>query len=131
LGLENRIKEIKRDVDKMYVILPFEKIFMKKHNYPVTFVGHPLIDAIHNQPAIKDDFRTANKLPIIALLPGVEITKMLSIMLSIVVFPDYQFIIAGAQVKIFSFYEPFITNTNIKFISNKTYDLLKSQLPLL
>jgi lipid-A-disaccharide synthase len=75
LGLENRIKEIKRDVDKMYVILPFEKIFYEvKHNYPVFFVGHPLIDAIHNQPAInQDDFRTANKLsdkPIIALLPG-------------------------------------------------------------
>jgi lipid-A-disaccharide synthase len=131
---ENRIKEIKRDVDKMYVILPFEKDFYEvKHNYPVTFVGHPLIDAIHNQPAInQDDFRTANKLsdkPIIALLPGSrkqEITKMLSIMLSIVNdFPDYQFIIAGAPSQDFSFYEPFITNTNIKFISNKTYDLLK------
>jgi lipid-A-disaccharide synthase len=57
---------------------------------------------------------------------------MLSIMLSIVNdFPDYQFIIAGAPSQDFSFYEPFITNTNIKFISNKTYDLLKSQLPLL
>jgi lipid-A-disaccharide synthase len=59
--------------------LPFEKIFEVKHNYPVTFVGHPLIDAIHNQPAInQDDFRTANKLsdkPIIALLPGVENKK--------------------------------------------------------
>jgi lipid-A-disaccharide synthase len=131
---ENRIKEIKRDVDKMYVILPFEKDFYEvKHNYPVTFVGHPLIDAIHNQPAINlEDFRTTNKLsekPIIALLPGSrkqEITKMLSIMLSIVdAFPHYQFVIAGAPSQDFSFYETFITNSNIKFISNKTYDLLK------
>jgi lipid-A-disaccharide synthase len=131
---ENRIKEIKRDIDKMYVILPFEKDFYEvKHNYPITFVGHPLIDAIHNQPVINpEDFRTANKLsekPIIALLPGSrkqEITKMLSIMLSVVnEFPHYQFVIAGAPSQDFSFYEPFITNTNIKFISNKTYDLLK------
>ena len=131
---ENRIKDIKRDVDKMYVILPFEKDFYEsKHNYPVTFVGHPLIDAIHNQKAIVlDDFRTQNNLsdkPIIALLPGSrkqEITKMLSIMLSVVDdFPDYQFVIAGAPSQDYSFYESFITNSNIKFISNKTYDLLK------
>ena len=131
---ENRIKDIKRDVDKMYVILPFEKDFYEsKHNYPVTFVGHPLIDAIYNQKAIVlDDFRTQNNLsdkPIIALLPGSrkqEITKMLSIMLSVVDdLPDYQFVIAGAPSQDYSFYESFITNSNIKFISNKTYDLLK------
>ena len=47
---ENRIKDIKRDFDKMYVILPFEKDFYeKKHHYPVEFVGHPLIDAIQNR----------------------------------------------------------------------------------
>ena len=131
---ENRITEIKRDVDKMYVILPFEKDFYEtKHHYPVSFVGHPLIDAIHNQKAIdSDDFRATNNLsqkPIIALLPGSrkqEITKMLAIMLSIVDdFPDYQFVIAGAPSQDYAFYESFITNNNIKFISNKTYDLLK------
>jgi len=131
---ENRITDIKCDVDKMYVILPFEKDFYeKKHHFPVEFVGHPLIDAIHNQPAIKEvDFRTENQLnekPIIAILPGSrkqEITKMLSVMLSVVNdFPDYQFVIAGAPSQEFSFYEDFITNENIKFVSNKTYDLLK------
>jgi lipid-A-disaccharide synthase len=132
---ENRITEIKRDVDKMYVILPFEKDFYeKKHHYPVEFVGHPLIDAIHNHPA-KDSivFRTENQLndkPIIAILPGSrkqEITKMLSVMLSVVKeFPDYQFVIAGAPSQEFSFYENFITNENIKFVSNKTYDLLSN-----
>lgn len=131
---ESRIKEIKRDVDKMYVILPFEKDFYEtKHNYPVTFVGHPLIDAIHDQKAIDlDSFRTSNNLsnkPIIALLPGSrkqEITKMLAIMLSVVDdFPEYQFVIAGAPSQEYSFYESFITKDNIKFLSNKTYDLLK------
>ena len=131
---ENRIKAIKRDVDKMYVILPFEKNFYEdKHHYPVEFVGHPLIDAIQNQKPIEAAvFKAENNLdekPVIALLPGSrkqEITKMLSIMLSVVDdFPDYQFVIAGAPSQEFAFYEGFITNKNIKFISNKTYNLLK------
>ncbi|MEY2868712.1 MAG: hypothetical protein RIR01_1172 [Bacteroidota bacterium] len=131
---ENRIKAIKRDVDKMYVILPFEKNFYEdKHHYPVEFVGHPLIDAIQNQKSIEAAvFKAENNLdekPVIALLPGSrkqEITKMLSVMLSVVDdFPDYQFVIAGAPSQEFAFYETFITNKNIKFISNKTYNLLK------
>lgn len=132
---ESRIADIKSDVDKMYVILPFEKDFYeKKHNYPVEFVGHPLIDAIHNQPiANATVFRTENQLiekPIIAILPGSrkqEITKMLSVMLSVVDdFPEYQFVIAGAPSQEFSFYEGFINNDNIKFISNQTYALLQN-----
>jgi len=130
---ENRIKAIKRDVDNMYVILPFEKSFYEdKHNYPVNFVGHPLIDAISNRTLINEaDFRTEHNLsnkPIIALLPGSrkqEISKMLSVMLSIIDdFKDYQFVIAGAPSQEFSFYDTFIKQENITFISNKTYDLL-------
>ena len=132
---ENRIKAVKRDFDKLFVILPFEKdFFEKKHHFPVEFVGHPLIDAIHNHPAMDAVvFRKENQLndkPIIAILPGSrkqEITKMLSVMLSVVNdFPDYQFVIAGAPSQEFSFYEGFITNENIKFVSNKTYDLLSN-----
>ncbi|MFM2369719.1 MAG: hypothetical protein RL619_2029 [Bacteroidota bacterium] len=132
---ESRITEIKRDIDKMYVILPFEKNFYEdKHHFPVEFVGHPLIDAIHNQTPIDTSlFRKENKLdekPIIAILPGSrkqEITKMLSVMLSVVNdFPEYQFVIAGAPSQEYSFYENFITNENIKFISNKTYALLQN-----
>ena len=132
---ESRITEIKRDVDKIYVILPFEKDFYeKKHHYPVEFVGHPLIDAIHNHTSMEAGiFKKENQLndkPIIAILPGSrkqEITKMLSMMLSVVKdFPDYQFVIAGAPSQEFSFYEGFITNENIKFVSNKTYDLLSN-----
>ncbi len=130
---ENRINTIKRDIDNMYVILPFEKIFYEdKHKYPVTFVGHPLIDEISDRLQVDEyEFRAQHELnekPIIALLPGSrkqEIRKMLSIMLSVVKdFSDYQFVIAGAPSQEYSFYEPFIDSTNVHFVSNKTYDLL-------
>ena len=130
---ENRIRKIKRDVDEMYVILPFEKDFYeKKHNFPVHFVGHPLIDAISsriqvNEKEFKQEYNLSNK-PIIALLPGSrkqEIKKMLSIMLKMAdKFKTYQFVIAGAPSQDFEFYKQFIKQENVKFISNKTYDLL-------
>jgi lipid-A-disaccharide synthase len=132
---ENRITAIKHDIDKMYVILPFEKDFYEvKHQFPVEFVGHPLIDAIHNQSGIDaNTFKQENHLsekPIIAILPGSrkqEISKMLSVMLSVVKdFPDYQFVIAGAPSQELSFYQQFISGENIKFVSNKTYSLLRN-----
>lgn len=132
---ENRINAIKQDVDKMFVILPFEKSFYEdKHHFPVDFVGHPLIDAIQNQPAFDEAlFRKENNLgekPIIAVLPGSrkqEITKMLSVMLSVVDdFQDYEFVIAGAPSQEYEFYQQFLKNKNIAFVSNKTYDLLRS-----
>jgi len=130
---ENRIKSIKRDVDNMYVILPFEKDFYeKKHQYKVHFVGHPLLDAIANRKLIDEKvFRKTHKLgdkPIIALLPGSrkqEIKKMLHVMLSLSAdFNAYQFVIAGAPGLETSFYKSFTTSKNISFLTNKTYDLL-------
>jgi lipid-A-disaccharide synthase len=127
-----RVHDIKRDIDNMFVILPFEKEFYKKYDFDVNFVGHPLIDAVENRTKISEEiFRAENNLgdkPIIALLPGSrkqEITKMLSVMLSLVdSFKEYQFVIAGAPSQDFEFYETFITNENVNFVSNKTYDLL-------
>lgn len=130
---ENRIHQIKRDVDQMYVILPFEKPFYEdKHKMPVSFVGHPLIDAITNRPKVnlktlKKSYGLENQ-PIIALLPGSrqqEIQKMLSVMLSVVeAFPDYQFVIAGAPSQPEKVYKPYIKNDRVHFVSNATYDLL-------
>lgn len=130
---ENRIKSIKQSIDEMYVILPFEKKFYEeKHNFPVHFVGHPLIDAIGNQPLKNPEkFKNKHQLddrPIIAVLPGSrkqEIAKMLEVMLSITTnFPDYQFIIAGAPSQEESFYEPFLKKNRVKLVMNKTYDIL-------
>jgi lipid-A-disaccharide synthase len=130
---EKRIRKIKRDVDEMFVILPFEKDFYeKKHHFPVHFVGHPLIDAIANRKQVDDTvFKSTHNLsnkPIIALLPGSrkqEIKKLLSIMLKMAdKFTAYQFVIAGAPGQDYEFYTQFINKENVKFISNKTYDLL-------
>lgn len=130
---ENRIKAIKRDVDFMYVILPFEKNFyQEKHQFQVHFVGHPLLDAIENYGVTSfSEFISENNLdnrPIIALLPGSrkqEIAQMLSIMLSVVDnFTDYQFVIAGAPSQNYDFYKSFIKKENVHFVSGKTYNLL-------
>jgi len=130
---ENRIKTIRRDVDAMYVILPFEKDFYEgKHQYPVHFVGHPLLDAIAARREVSMEvFKRENGLderPIIALLPGSrkqEIAKMLSVMLSVVgSYHPYQFVIAGAPSLGYDFYRQFIREENVHFVSGKTYDLL-------
>src|SRR5690606_36240293 len=127
-----RVKAINRDIDAMYVILPFVADFYKKYDYKVTFVGHPLIDAIADRIQVDEfEFRKKHGLsekPIIALLPGSrkqEIKNMLSVMLSLVDgYPDYQFVIAGAPSQDYEFYAQFIRSSNVRFIDNKTYDLL-------
>ena len=116
----------------MYVILPFVKDFYDKYQYPVHFVGHPLIDAISGRTqADPDAFAKEHDLderPMIALLPGSrkqEISAMLSVMLSVVDdYPNYQFVIAGAPSQEPSFYAPFLKHSQVRLIMNKTYDIL-------
>ena len=136
---EYRVKKIKRVIDKMYVILPFEEgFYINKHNYKVDFVGHPLLDAIENQKEFnRQEFLAKNKLsskPVIALLPGSrnqEIIKLLPLMLDVVSnFKDYQIIIAGAPNKSINYYEKIIlsnkeSRSSIKVICNQTYDILR------
>ncbi|CAA0207192.1 lipid-A-disaccharide synthase [Tenacibaculum maritimum] len=127
-----RVKDIKRDVDKMFVILPFEKEFYKHYGYEVNFVGHPLIDAIADRKQVDEqEFRRERGLgtkDIIVLLPGSrkqEIKKMLSIMLSLIDdFPKYQFVVAGAPSQPYEFYKEFLEGKEVKFVDNRTYDLL-------
>ncbi len=131
---EGRIHKIKASIDSMYVILPFEKQFYEeKHNFPVNFVGHPLLDAIESKaPVEAAEFRKEHGLDphkkIIALLPGSrkqEVEKMLAVMLSVTPsFPEYQFVIAGAPSLDNSFYDHFLKNAQVHYVTNQTYALL-------
>lgn len=126
---EGRVHKIKRVVDKMFVILPFEKEFYGRFDYPVDFVGHPLLDAVeqYSKQVPKLDIVTAN--PIIALLPGSrkqEIAKKLPLMLAMQkYYPDYEFVIAGAPSQTKEFYRTFIKDADIKIVYNQTYSLLQ------
>lgn len=130
---EGRVETIKKYVDEMLVILPFEKDFYKKHQVNAHFVGHPLLDAISDlEPINTEEFKQKNGLnekEIIALLPGSrkqEVEKMLELMLSVrSFFKDYQFVIAGAPSLTKDFYQKFVDD-DVHFVSNKTYDLLRS-----
>ena len=131
---ENRIHEIKKYINYLYVILPFEKDFFEiKHNFPVKYLGHPLLDSIKNFTKIGNtDFIKKNniqsKKPNIAILPGSrkqEIKKILSIMVDIIDdFTDYQFIIAAAPNIEISYYKNIIKNKNVIIIKNQTYQIL-------
>jgi len=129
---EGRVEIIKKYVDEMMVILPFEEDFYNKHGVKSHFVGHPLLDALSSLREINaDDFKTENglnKKEIIALLPGSrkqEVEKMLEIMLSVRPhFENYQFVIAGAPSLDKEFYQKYV-DENVHFVSNKTYDLLR------
>jgi len=129
---EGRVEIIKKYVDEMMVILPFEKDFYKKHGVDSHFVGHPLLDAISSLEDLRaEDFKSENGLnekEIIALLPGSrkqEVEKMLEMMLSVRPhFKEYQFVIAGAPSLTKEFYGKYV-DENVHFVSNKTYDLLR------
>jgi lipid-A-disaccharide synthase len=135
----SRVHGIKASVDRMFVILPFERDFYAKYDYEVDFVGHPLLD-VANTTAVDKSFKQQHQLgeaPIIALLPGSrkqEIERMLNIMLSVIPeFEDYQFVIAGAPSQELNYYQSIIAKADlakkdkdtIKIISNQTYALLK------
>lgn len=126
---ENRVPKMKKTIDKMIVILPFEKEYYKnKWNWEVDYVGHPLVEvvdqfelsAISHQPLAKN---------IVALLPGSrkqEISKKLPVMLEVSkAFPQYQFVLAKAPALEDEFYAGFMHNyTNVSSVRNKTYELL-------
>lgn len=126
---QSRVHKIKKIVDKMFVILPFEKKFYDRFNYPVDFVGHPLLDAVSNYAQQSGTLTFTSDKPIIALLPGSrkqEISTMLPLMLSLKkYYSNYQFVIAGAPSQSTEFYKTFIANSDVEIVYNKTYQLLQ------
>lgn len=125
-----RVKTIKRVVDHLFVILPFEKDWYARHGMEVEFVGHPLLDAIAREEetggaeAMPDDGR-----PMVALLPGSrvqEIRRMLPAMLAVVPhFPGYRFVVAAAPSVPPATYQQFIGRSDVPIISGRTHGLLR------
>ena len=129
---ENRTHGIKANVDKMLVILPFEKEFYKKWNFEVEYVGHPLVEVIEEFINEKQETRNENQeTKIIALLPGSrkqEILIKLPIMLEVAkLFPTYKFIVAKAPGLPAEFYDELLKPyKNVASVVNKTYELLNT-----
>jgi len=135
---EKRVEKIKRDVDKMLVILPFEVDFYKKWDYKVTYVGHPLVEVVKHEKEEIPVQKISGR-PVIALLPGSraqEIRVKLPIMLRMVKhFPQYQFVIAQASAQPDSLYKEIITShlpslggaggRPALLVKDQTYNLLK------
>ncbi len=125
---ESRVKKIRKHVDRMLVILPFEKPFYEKWNYDVEYVGHPLVTVIDQYKAGGDTSALSDR-PVIALLPGSrkqEIMVKLPVMLEVSKrFADYQFIVAQAPGQEDSFYAGLLQGyPNVSGITNQTYRLL-------
>jgi len=125
---EKRVLKIKRDVDKMLVILPFEVDFYTKWDYKVTYVGHPLVEVVANEKT-NVPMKPISDKPIIAILPGSraqEIKVKLPIMLKMVKhFPDYCFVVAQASAQPDSLYKEIIGGEPVLLVKDQTYNLLK------
>ena len=126
---ENRVKNMKECIDKMLVILPFEKEYFKtKWDWEVEYVGHPLVEEVDSWQKATVNQQLSDK-PIVALLPGSrkqEIEKKLPVMLEVSrLFPGYQFIVAKAPGVPEIFYDDLLKNySNVSYVSNQTYSLL-------
>tara|TARA_B100001564_G_scaffold281746_1_gene244212 strand:+ start:2107 stop:3231 length:1125 start_codon:yes stop_codon:yes gene_type:complete len=125
---QNRIKTIRKVIDRMYVILPFEKKFYSSINFNVHYVGHPLLDVIKTN---KNETLDQGQEKIIALLPGSrdqEIKKILPEMINIIKnFKNYSFYICAAPSQKRSTYLKYIKDKNIekvKIVENQTYEIL-------
>ncbi len=131
---KNRVEKIKKYVDKMFVILPFEKPFYEECGYEVEFVGNPLLDEIarFKQAHVSSDFKHLHNLPdkpIIALLPGSrtqEIKTKLPVMLSVVEhYQDYHFVIGGAPSQDEKLYHEICKGIDsVSIVFGETYPLL-------
>ncbi len=129
-----RVKKIKKYVDHMFTIFPFETEFYRQYGYSVQYGGNPLVDAICERPFQQETFQDFIRSfglpdkPIVALLAGSrkqELKYVLPTMLKMVShFPDYQFIIAGAPSMTDADYAPYLHGTDLRTIYGATYRLV-------
>lgn len=130
---KSRVKKIRRYVDRMFVILPFEKDFYAKEGYEVDFVGHPLLDEIRFGGYDGEKIRQTHlkgRSKLVAILPGSrkqEISRMLPRMLSIADrFPDVRFVVGGAPTQQLEFYSSLLDDPEIPVVMAQTYELLSA-----
>jgi lipid-A-disaccharide synthase len=131
---EGRVKQVKKYVDRLYIIFPFEKEFFRRHGYDVTFLGNPLIDHVETWRAASPRRETAaasmglDARPVIALLAGSrqqEVASILPAMVSVAAgFPDYQFVVAAMDHLPAELYEGITGSLPVRVINGRTYDLL-------
>jgi lipid-A-disaccharide synthase len=123
---KSRVHTIKKVVDKLIVILPFEKQFFKEFDIDAEFAGHPLLDALPEQQS--SDVYMHDKKPVVALLPGSrkqEIKKVLPVMLSIVNdFPEIEFVLAGVHSIGLKYYSEIVKDLPVKIEIDRTYEVL-------
>jgi lipid-A-disaccharide synthase len=127
---ESRIHLIKKTVERMYCILPFEKDFYMKHSLNVSYLGHPLLDEVIKFKILNNNsLELKNKRPILAILPGSrkqEIERKLPLMIAASSqFPEYNVIVACAPNLDLAYYEKFKTQ-EVLFVKNQTYNLLQN-----
>jgi len=128
---QRRVLKIKRVVDKLFCILPFEVDFYREWDMEVDYVGNPLLDTVASHtvnPHFVEEHRLTDK-PIIALLPGsraMEIRRILPIMANVSrLFPGHHCVVAGAPNFTKSFYEQYMGGLTLPIVFDATYDLLK------
>ena len=128
---ESRVPKMKATIDKMLVILPFEKDYYKtRWNWDVEYVGHPLVKVIEEEKQRSLAEKISVDKEIIALLPGSrkqEILKKLPVMLEVSkAYPQYQFVVAQAPGQEDGFYQGILQPySNVSSVRNQTYNLLK------
>lgn len=131
----SRVKSLKKYVDRLYIIFPFEKEFYKRFNLDAKYYGNPLVDAIENRKfkeettsEFKEKFNLSGK-PIISILAGSrhqELKDMLPIMLKVAdLYTDYEFVIAAAPSMTMEDYIPYLNGRNTKLIFGNTYRILQ------
>jgi lipid-A-disaccharide synthase len=131
---EYRVKKIRKVVDELFTILPFETEFYKKQGMNVHYVGNPLLDSVaafKNSALPKNEFLASNSLderPVVALLAGSrtqEIKRTLPLMVKVAeLFPEFQFVVAGVNSIDIKLYLRYLNKSGVKIIYNQTYDLL-------
>ena len=126
---KGRIKQIKKYVDQMLVILPFEKNFYADLGYDVTYVGNPLQERIGEYPFDKDFIRNSGNKPNIAFLPGSrkqELLRSISVIIQLAQMkPDYHLLVAGVDNLSDKLYQPLEGLENVSLHFDRTYDVLK------